>query len=59
MKHVKLNVLQLLQLRLHPQSVCLVLELSSVMEDLKKYLDQKERFRPIRTILRFALPAVF
>ena len=32
MKHVKLNVLQLLQLRLHPQPVCLVLELSSVME---------------------------
>ena len=35
MKHIKLNVLQLLQLRLHPQPVCLVLELSSVMEHLK------------------------
>ena len=35
LKHIVLNLLQLLQLRLHPQPVCLVLELSSVVEHLK------------------------
>ena len=59
-----MNLLKLLQLSLHPQPVGFVLELASIMEHLKIFPLDSSPFALLarkgeRTMLRFALPAVF
>ena len=47
LKHMKkLNILQLLQLGLHPQPICLVLEFSCIMEHLKTTVRSKGQVWP-------------